>query len=218
MNRQLAPFEQFLDFARAEGASAAALLDPKTLVVEERFIHYCHTGCPSYGLAPSCPPHTIRPRTFRKKLNMYQAALVFKVEAMLAELKGARRRHYSRLMHTLAARIEKKGKRHGFSPVMGIGAGSCKELFCLEAEGCVVLEQNQACPYQEQARISLSALGINAGLLCEQAGWKLTWQDASCGDEQTMAIMLGLVLIGSSRCGITSHRVCTSPLLAASDV
>lgn len=74
-------------------AIAAVILPAATLVVAERLAALCATPhrCPSYGLAPGCPPHAQSPARFREALRAYKWVLVFKIEARAADLQGAKR-------------------------------------------------------------------------------------------------------------------------------
>lgn len=196
MNNLSKKFNHLAQFSRDHGANAALFFGVERLVINPRYIQYCLEGCPSYGMAPSCPPHTLAPEQFKHTLTQFTMFLAMRVDVPAEVLKEEEgRKHYSQKMHQLAALTEQEALQIGFSPVLGIGAGSCKELFCPDDEQCQVLNHG-ACPYHDQARISLSALGIDAGKLCEEVGWQLGWKAFSRYGDREMAAMLGLVLVG----------------------
>jgi len=185
--------------ACALGATAAAIIPAGRLVVEDNLAALCGAPyrCPSYGLAPGCPPHAIQPAVFREHLLAYQQILVFKIEAPVTALLGQERLEIARQIHSIAAAIEQEALAQGWRLAKGLAAGSCKELFCPELPVCVVLDQGRECLHAERARPSLSALGVNFSLLTQSVGWpfeKIHAQPATAG-EPAMGLMAGLVLL-----------------------
>ena len=191
--------QYLLTLARSLGASDAAMIAAPSLVVEDRFAAMCAEPyrCPSYGLAPGCPPHAMRPGEFRRMLRDYRLALVFKIDALLADLQTEKGKDVARRIHAIAATLEKEALVGDFVRAHGIAAGSCKELFCGDQASCRFLDNHQPCPYADQARPSLSALGINFEMLARTAGWpfhKPKEQDTPA-KTPAMAMMAGLVLL-----------------------
>lgn len=180
------------------GASAAATLPAAALVVEDRFADLCgHPHrCPSYGLAPGCPPHALKPSRFREILDEFDQLLVFKIDCPMAALMGPERLAIARRIHLIAAALEAEALAGGWTRAMGLAAGSCKELFCPQAP-CLVLDQGLACPHGDQARPSLSALGVHFALLAEAVGWSCHKIEAATtvSDDAAMGLMAGLVLL-----------------------
>lgn len=183
------------------GASAAILLPACALVVAERFAALCAAPhrCPSYGLAPGCPPRSMSPGTFRAELHQYQYALVFKIDTPASILMGPGRLDKARAIHCIAAQLEQQALALGFSPVRGLASGSCKELFCPEMETCVA--PCYPCPLGHPARPSLSALGLDFSALAQCAGWSLRWFSpaAPAEEPESMGMLAGLVLLGALR-------------------
>ena len=188
------------ELARTLGATAAVIVPADVLIVEDRFAALCAEPhrCPSYGLAPGCPPHAMQPEVFRKLLHNYQQVLVFKIDAPVTVLMGPERLEIARNIHRIAATLEQETLRLGFPLARGLATGSCKELFCQQQDGCAVLEGQLICPHAAYARPSLSALGVNFTLLTETLGWdfrKIDAHAASASDLE-MALMAGMVLLG----------------------
>jgi len=186
--------------ALALGADATALVLPASLVVQEHLAALCGAPhrCPSYGLAPSCPPHAIKPAAFSNLLLTCRDVLVFKIDASVSALMGQERLAIARRIHAIAATIEQEASASGWRLAKGFAAGSCKELFCPELAVCRVLEQGSGCPHAGLARPSLSAMGVDFALLTESVGWqfaKIPNQPAAT-DEPIMGLMAGLVLLG----------------------
>ncbi|QQG66120.1 DUF2284 domain-containing protein [Desulfobulbus oligotrophicus] len=190
--------DHLVSSALALGASAATVLPVGVLQVDGKLAALCGSPhrCPSYGLAPGCPPHAPSSTVFQKQLASYQYVLVFKIDALIADLLSPSRLTIARTVHRITAKLEQTCKTCGLHPVKGFAAGSCKELFCSEDPFCRVLHDAEPCPYPDLARPSLSAVGIDFKALANQAGWAFSKiQSASPPDEHTaMGLMAGLVL------------------------
>lgn len=194
----LAPYNELIALALSLGASAAVVLSPDVLVVEERFAVMCREPyrCPSYGLAPGCPPHAPSSTAFRALLTTYRSMLVFKIDAPVAVLMGPARLAIARTIHTIAAGVEQAAQAQGFSRTTGMAAGSCKELFCAEHD-CAILSGDHPCRFPDLARPSISAVGIDFSTLAAQAGWPFARiePESSLVEQVTTGLMAGLVLL-----------------------
>jgi len=185
--------------ARALGATATAIIPAASLVVADRFAALCAAPhrCPSYGLAPSCPPHAQPPTVFREHLSQYRHILVFKIDAPAADLMGEERLPIARAIHRIAATLERTTRDRGLAQARGLAAGSCKELFCAEAAACAVLHHQRPCPHADLARPSLSAVGVDFAALAHTVGWEFGKIDPNkaTGDKPATGLMAGLVLL-----------------------
>ena len=199
MHPDQTPYDALITLARSLGASAAVVLPTEVLVVEERFAAMCGSPhrCPSYGLAPGCPPHAPSPAAFRAQLKTYRSMLVFKIDAPVAELIGPERLAIAHMIHEIAARVEHAVMDQGLGHAKGMAAGSCKELFCGAEHDCRVLTSDQPCRFPDLARPSISAVGIDFSALAKLAGWPFARiEPESSGDENPeMGLMAGLVLL-----------------------
>jgi len=74
-------FEFLADKARTAGAVDAWIIPAGRIVVEDRVLLKCRSGCPSYGKYLTCPPHAPSIEEFRKYLSGYSAALIVKFES-----------------------------------------------------------------------------------------------------------------------------------------
>ena len=186
--------------ARTLGATAAVIIPAETLVVEDRFAALCAAPhrCPSYGLAPGCPPHAMPPAVFRKQVRTYRHILVFKIDAPAADLMGEKRLPIARAVHRVAATLERAARGRGFDRALGLAAGSCKELFCAEEAECVVLHKQKPCLHPDQARPSISAVGVDFAALANSVGWQFARIDINKeepGSDPAMGLLAGLVLL-----------------------
>lgn len=186
--------------ARALGASATGLLSATSLSIEARFARMCAspTPCPSYGLAPGCPPHAPTPEAFKRLLQDFHTVLVFKIDAPVEDLMGEKRLPLARSIHRIAATLERSALSRGMHKAKGMAAGSCKELFCNEEKACVVLANKAPCRFPALARPSISAVGVDFAALAQQFDWpfgKLS-MPPDTASEPAMGLMAGLVLLG----------------------
>lgn len=193
-------FEGLQAQARSLGASATGVLPAKQLAIEARFARMCAgpPSCPSYGLAPGCPPHAPTPEAFKQLLQSFRTVLVFKIDAPVTELMGERRLPLARTIHRIAATLERSALSHGVDKARAMAAGSCKELFCDDEEVCVVLANKAPCRNPDLACPSISAVGVDFAALAHQLGWpfgKLTAPNTTAKDPE-MGLMAGLVLLG----------------------
>ena len=180
------------------GVSDAGIIPAQSIVVEDRFAEMCSSPqCPGYGLAPNCPPHAMKPAEFRDLLTQYKHALVFKIDTPTEILLSDGRFDVAKLIHEISAGIERLAKEKGFTNSRGFAAGSCKMIFCKEHAKCIVLDKNEDCRFPDQARPSLSGLGVNFLELSKTLGWqfeKITKDTKP--DDVPMGMMAGMVLIG----------------------
>lgn len=199
MSVVLTPHNTLISLALSLGASAAVVLPSHILVIEDRFAAMCGSPhrCPSYGLAPGCPPHAVSPATFREQLSTYRHVLVFKIDAPVADLMGPTRLAIARTIHKIAVGVEQAAQARGLNHAKGMAAGSCRELFCAEEHDCCVLTSNLPCRFPDLARPSISAVGIDFSALAAQAGWPFDRIDPASSEKEKpeMGLMAGLVLL-----------------------
>ncbi|WP_028579289.1 DUF2284 domain-containing protein [Desulfogranum japonicum] len=198
MTSAMSDFSALVQVALETGASAAKVVSVDHVRVEQRLAGLCREPrCPSYGLAPGCPPHAMSPSAFDDMLAICVRVLVFKRDIPMKFLYDKRRLEVAKSIHRIAAQVERAAKKIGYTGASGFAAGSCKELFCPNQEACQVLEAGKSCLHPDNARPSLSAVGVDVKRLCDALGWKLVWGDRETAekDESQTALMLGMVLL-----------------------
>lgn len=203
MHNEQENLQELTTQARFLGATDAAIIPAHRLAVEDRFAEMCGAParCPSYGLAPGCPPHAIKPSVFREQLAGCRYILVFKIDALVADLISEQRLTIAREIHRIAATLERAAVSRGWTQARGLAAGSCKELFCETEEQCVVLARQLPCRRPDVARPSLSAMGVDFAALAESVGWQFGRIDPPANTGQStdgkpaMGLMAGLVLL-----------------------
>ncbi len=161
-----------IERAKALGADDARLISTDVIVVEPQLIELCKSpGCEGYGKSANCPPHVMSPKEAIFLINNYHQALVFKTHHSPEALLGEKHHREFRKIFLICSALERKIARLGDYSPFGLGAGSCKPVFC-EKSPCAVLEGGE-CPHPELARPSMEALGVNVFKLAEEVGWEI---------------------------------------------
>jgi predicted metal-binding protein len=69
-------FNFFLEEAKRLGAQEARIINTNKVVVEDRVLLKCKSGCHMYGHKFVCPPYAPTPDEFRKILKEYQKVIM----------------------------------------------------------------------------------------------------------------------------------------------
>jgi predicted metal-binding protein len=177
------------DLALELGATEAKIVPASKIVVENRVVLKCMIGCNKYGKTLMCPPYSPSVNEFRKILNEYSYALIFKIKsqaeatAEIAKLLSKKEDDPSltkqmkekiqkfwtswktdkkELLRKVCA-LEKAATTKGYTLALGFTTGSC--MLCDE---CNVKEK--MCHHPTEARYSAQAVGINVLQTLENAG------------------------------------------------
>ena len=186
---------QLIQQACRSGASDAALISTGDILIEDTLAMLCKKpGCENYGLSKSCPPHVSGPDGFRKLLETYSQAIVFKIDVPFDILISNERNDWFRLLHEIAAGIEHAAAAMGYTHSKAFAGGSCKQIFCPDHIDCRALALDGKCRNPEVARPSMSGFGINVTRLLQTAGWAMDNSKTEPGSPSTGTIS-GLVLI-----------------------
>jgi len=193
-----AALEKLMHLACQLGVNDAKAISTTEISVEDSLANLCREpGCENYGLSASCPPHVAGPDGFRKLLNTVDHAVVFKIDVPSEILLSDERRDIFRLLHEIAANIEKAATEMGFSNSSAYAGGSCKQIFCRDHPDCRVIAANGECRNPLLARPSMSGFGINVLKLKKAAGW-MSGKTPRDIDLNAVSIetVCGLILIG----------------------
>ncbi len=187
--------EELLEKALELGASDPRLIPVEMIQVDDDIVELClPPQCDGYDMCANCPPHVMSPAEFRKVLEGYESALVFKIEAPMELLLSDERDHVGRLIQETAARLERFAIEAGFVSSRALAGACCKRLFCGAYERCNVLSGGGECRNPDKARTSMSGLGVNFNRLNRDLGWQMS--DAREAGGEALGWMAGMVLIG----------------------
>ncbi len=191
--KRTSPFQFLVEEAGRLGAIEAKIVTPGMVVVEDRVLLKCKTGCNMYAQKFVCPPHTPTPQEFRKILKEYKAILVakFPAEAEADENVGRSlvknlcapdtpadlrirtkefwdtwgRDKRSILLTMLA--LEKEAFNQGYTLAVALTAGSCALCEKCDMEG--------PCAHPTMARYPEHALGVNVKKTLRNIGMSITF-------------------------------------------
>ncbi len=189
------------------GATGAKVIPAGEVVVEDRVVLKCQSGCISYGTKLKCPPNVPTPGEFRKVLEEYSSVMLVKFRSPAvadadvarapyrcwldpAEPQEVRDRaskfwsdylEYSKTISQVMLELEKAAFNHGNTFALAFVNGSCR--LC---ERCNV--EKGVCLHPTQARIPEHAVGINMKKTAERAGLGLKFPVE--GHPEPMAILL----------------------------
>lgn len=146
-----ADLTQYIEVAKAFGATAGKIIDPATVVTAPWVRWKCRYGCDGYGRSHCCPPDTPDDRETRRLLDAYRRALLFHLEAPRQPGRTQLCRDY------FASLVELEGTvfKDGFHKALVLLAGPCRLCAaCAKGEG-------GPCTFGHKARPSLEACGID---------------------------------------------------------
>ena len=172
-------FDFLLEEAKKVGSLEARIITPDKVVVEERVVLKCQSGCHMYGQKFVCPPMTPTPDQFRKILKEYGHILVAKFPAeaeaeedvgrsllknlcspdVAPDLRNRTKKFWDiwnrdkRNILLSMLDLEKAAFNGGYALAIALTAGSC--TLC---EKCNI---NGTCTHPTMARFSEHALGVN---------------------------------------------------------
>ncbi len=194
MNRNI---KELVQVAYELGASDAAIISVNDIIVDISLADKCREPrCDNYGLSKNCPPNTSGPSGFKKILETFSQAMLFKIDVPSNILYSSENREVFQLLHEIAAKLEGTAVKFGFTNAQAYAGGSCKRIFCYNNNECLALSEKHKCRNFKYARPSMSGFGINVAKLFETAGWTMTWiTDNNDSTATKMGSVCGLVLI-----------------------
>lgn len=189
--------ERLVQTALDLGATDARIMPADRIVVDEKLAEKCRNPkCMNYGLSKSCPPNVAGPKAFKKQLETFIRAVVFKIEVPSEILYSTQNLELFQLLHETAAGVEQAAAEMGFTRATGYAGNSCKMIFCDDHLECRALHGDGQCRNPGRARPSMSGFGVHVGKLYEAAGWPAKHPTLETPNGQfKMASICGLVLI-----------------------
>lgn len=174
------------------GAIEAKVMPAEDVVVEDRVVLKCKTGCDDYGSKLCCPPYAPSVDEFRKMLKDYRFAMFLKFRAeskvdgdvarslmrylydpeVTGERKEKAQKYYAdwsedaKRVLLAVLELERTAFNRGFPFAVGFMAGSC--ILCSK---CNVA--GKVCTHPTMMRYPEHAVGINMIKTAEKAGSSL---------------------------------------------
>lgn len=179
-----ADLDKLCQLARSYGASAAAALGTRGIVVDPRVRFKCMVPrCASYGRNLMCPPNVMEVEEFAKVLKRYLHSIVVQYPIPLDRefMDGLKDRSIGeiydrgeykermvaseRQFQGLLDRLESDALNMGYRFATALTGGPCR--LCDE---CVGVTSGEACRHPFRARPSMEAMGIDVYLTARNAG------------------------------------------------
>ncbi|WP_455278773.1 DUF2284 domain-containing protein [[Eubacterium] cellulosolvens] len=195
LNEKESQFNFLEELALDLGAIEAKIILAENVVVEDRVVLKCMSGCPSYKKKLNCPPYAPTVDEFRKMLKDYRFAMLVKFKSN-AEIKNENiarsllRCQYdeeipkdlkeeatkfmddwkkdNRKFNKTVLELEKAAFNKGFTFAVGFSIGSCS--LC---EKCSL--EDKVCIYPTMTRFPEHAVGVNIKKTIEKAGMKISF-------------------------------------------
>jgi len=184
-------FDFFLEEAKKLGALEAKIINSDEVVIEDRVLLKCRTGCDSYGKKFVCPPFTPTPDEFRKMLKEYRKVLIVKFPAgaeaeddvgrslqknqcspeILPDLRERTNKFFDvwnadkRRILLAILQLEKTAFNRGYTLALSLTAGSCTL--------CAKCNMEATCTHPTMARYPEHALGVNVKKTLKKAGMSI---------------------------------------------
>jgi len=197
--------EELRDAALENGATDAAVVNARNIVVDERVELKCRNPpCEHYGRNLMCPPFTPSADQCRKYLKRYRHGILIEVEEIIPPKirryveKGWRlprlrknsafRKLYDpwdvrvwKKLHRVVCDVEREAFLRGFHLSTGLVGERCKL--------CNQCDVTAPCKRPWEARASMEALAIDVYRTVKNAGFKIEW-----GKRDSLRLF-GLVLV-----------------------
>ena len=164
--------EKYQKRALELGATDAKIITTDMIVVDERVRAKClFPKCKYYGTNAHCPPHAIDLEMARKITNRFGYAIFTRFEVKAEEFCGPEANSVPSHLKTIkiVSKIESEAFYDGYHLSLGLGCGSCKNLYCRNVE-CDVLA-GKGCRHALKARASMEGFGIDVFTLAAKVGW-----------------------------------------------
>ncbi len=154
-------YRKYLNQAKKSGAFWSKIIDAKNVITAEWVRLKCQYGCGMYGMCLTCPPFSPTPEYTGRMLKDYSKALI-SVFHIPGEKKERVRR---KKLRKDVANLEREMFLDGYYKAFGMACGPCN--LCRE---CTL---SYPCKYEDFARPSMEACGIDVYATLANVGYKL---------------------------------------------
>lgn len=165
-------YEDMIQYAIAEGFSAAEIVDTGDIVFDSAFRAYCEENlCGQYGTNYSCPPSCGSPEAMKQKILAHRKALVLQTIWEISDYSDMEQIRPAKASHNNAQlRLAQRLRAEGCHGLL-VGASGCARC-----EPCR-LALGQVCPFPEDQFSCMSAYCIFVKKLTDTCGIEY-----DCGD------------------------------------
>lgn len=164
------------DEAYELGATNAAIVKPKQVVVDDRVLYKCVWACPRYNRSLMCPPYTPKPEDTRKLFDQYRYALLVRKEGTPEDFAGKSAREDMRYgsqaedLRKIMLKLESSAFYQGYYLALSLVGGCCR--IC-QIDGTCDGVEDGICRHPFESRPSMESLGIDVLATLDNLGWKV---------------------------------------------
>ena len=169
--------ERYRKLAIDSGASDAAIVPTSMVVVDERVLMKCRIPlCNVYGACMNCPPHTGSIEDLQRRLDLYEYAIVMKLDVPGPRIAGAAARGDEgvedlKKLCKIVSEVESAAYYDGYYFAAGFSSGSCLFTWCRGLECQAVT--GKGCRQRARAYPSMEAVGVDVFHLASSIGWEI---------------------------------------------
>ncbi len=154
-------YKRYLDLVKKTGVVWAKIINPKNVVTAEWVRLKCQYGCNRYGTCLTCPPYSPSPGETEKMLKHYSQALI-----MVYDIPHERNeRTLRKKLRKDVAKLEREIFLDGRYKAFAMACGPCNL--------CKVCSLFYPCKFEDLARPSMEACGIDVYQTLANAGYEL---------------------------------------------
>ncbi|HEX9912659.1 MAG TPA: DUF2284 domain-containing protein [candidate division Zixibacteria bacterium] len=154
-------YKKYRDLAKKSGAVWVKIINPENVVAAEWVRLKCQYGCNRYGTCLTCPPYSPTPEQTKRMLKDYSKALI-----MVYDIPPERNeRNLRKKLRRDVAKIEKEIFLDGHYKAFGMACGPCNL--------CKVCNLSYPCKFEDLARPSMEACGIDVYQTLANTGYEL---------------------------------------------
>jgi predicted metal-binding protein len=159
-------FDSMSKVAIQMGIQTCLELDPRFLIVEQRIRDLCaENRCGNYGNNYMCPPHIGSLEETAARLKEYQRGVLLQYSRSLRVEKDREEAMQAKIaFHHRILDLESYLNSQGIQHVWGMMGGDCELCAFCKAKTA------EPCPYPDEARTSLEAIGVDVLALRERFG------------------------------------------------
>jgi predicted metal-binding protein len=168
--------ERYVSLALDAGASNAAIVPTGQIVVDERVLMKCRFPlCGEYGQCMNCPPHTGSIEEMRRRIGLFEQAIVLKLDVPSERVAGAAARGEGvedlKKLCKIISSVESAAYYDGYYFATGFSSASCHFIWCRGLD-CQALA-GKGCRHRARAYTSMEAAGIDVFRLAASLDWEI---------------------------------------------
>ena len=169
--------QRYVKLAIDAGATDAVAIPTSLIVIDERVLMKCRFPlCSEYGACINCPPNTGTIEELRRRVALYDRAIVIKLDVPGENIAGDAARgdvgveDLKKLIKIISS-VESAAFYDGHYFAAGFSSASCHFVWCKGLD-CQALS-GKGCRHRVRAYASMEAVGVDVFRLVSSIGWDI---------------------------------------------